>query len=262
MKINMLALLGSAMLCAFLSSAQSNPPNDNFSDRIALNGDFILFTGILQGATREQNEIAPPFLSNSATQTVWWTWTPTQAETAIIQVLFTQRFARGNDAIAVYSLDSVSNGQFIAGSPIDSRMPEIFFSFHAEPGTNYQIQLAGTNSTSFFLRLMASNAPSIIIEQPRDQTVTVGDSALFTVLAAGVPPFGYQWQFNGTNLPGETVAMLGLDNCSSNQTGLYTAVISNAFGAITSAPAFLMVTETDTRPLLGPSRVEVVLHSR
>jgi len=48
-------------------------------------------------------------------------------------------------------------------------------------------------------------APSITT-QPVSQSVTVGQTASFSVAAAGAAPLSYQWQKNGANIVGATSA--------------------------------------------------------
>ena len=88
----------------------------------------------------------------------------------------------------------------------------------------------------------AADVPLIVL-QPKNQTVPAGLSLDFTVSAAGSPPLHYQWFFNETNaLSGDTNSLLQLAQVQPWQTGAYCAVVSNAFGAVTSAPALLTVT--------------------
>jgi hypothetical protein len=101
-------VVGIILLRALLSSGQIvPPPNDNFSNRIVLAGTGLSFSGTLAGATVATNEITPPFLSSGVTQTVWWTWTPAQTSTAIIQVLTPSKDSPGNDGVAVYVLNNI-----------------------------------------------------------------------------------------------------------------------------------------------------------
>ena len=88
----------------------------------------------------------------------------------------------------------------------------------------------------------ASPAPRITT-QPTDQAVSVGQGAVFKVLASGAAPLRYQWQKNGSAIAGATgssyttpAATLG-DNGSS-----FTVVVSNAAGSVTSVAARLTVT--------------------
>src|SRR2546421_4782411 len=55
----------------------------------------------------------------------------------------------------------------------------------------------------------SSNPPPVapsIMTQPAGQTVTVGQTATFMVVATGTAPLSYQWQKNGTAISGATSA--------------------------------------------------------
>ncbi len=87
----------------------------------------------------------------------------------------------------------------------------------------------------------------VITSQPVGQNVGAGLTVTFTVGAGGSAPLTYQWRCNGTNLvnggnvSGATSATLELDNVQPPQTGIYTVVVSNAVGSVTSADALLTV---------------------
>ena len=83
-------------------------------------------------------------------------------------------------------------------------------------------------------------APAIVVP-PASQVVTSGVSVAMSAVVSGSAPFGYQWQFFGTNLPGATGLMLALTNVQAAQSGSYVLVVSNAAGIIASAPAVLTV---------------------
>ena len=51
----------------------------------------------------------------------------------------------------------------------------------------------------------------------------------------------YQWQFQGTDVPGATDATLVVDNVQPVQEGDYAVVVANAVGSITSDIAHLTV---------------------
>lgn len=244
-------VLGFAVAFGLISTGFSQPANDNYADRIVLTGTDISFSGTLTGATREEDpyEIVYPYAS-SATQTVWWEWTAPQSSTVVVEISGPSLDSYGNDALQVYALKNIYTGENIAGRLIDTRFPHNFFTFAAKAGTNYQIQLAGSDSASFTLRLIATNLP-YIVENPQTQTISTNDSAMFGVVATGLKPIGFQWQFNGTNLVGETAPMLALNHVLSNQSGLYQVIITNASGSITSQPARLFVSPGDAAPLLS-----------
>jgi len=83
-------------------------------------------------------------------------------------------------------------------------------------------------------------APSIVT-QPLSQTVNQGANVGFTVAAAGTAPLSYQWRRGGGDLSGANIDTLTLNSVQIHQAGDYTVVITNSFGAITSAVAALTV---------------------
>ena len=83
--------------------------------------------------------------------------------------------------------------------------------------------------------------PPIITRPPQDQIVRAGTNALFTVLAAGSSPISFQWQFHGTNVAGATNYILTIPNAQFAAAGTYQVIVTNAYGAVTSAPANLVL---------------------
>jgi hypothetical protein len=73
--------------------------------------------------------------------------------------------------------------------------------------------------------------------------------ASFSVVPTGQPPFTYQWNFNGSPLPGESEAELGFA-ASLAAAGDYTVTVRNEFSQFTSSPARLSVSRDSTAPRL------------
>jgi len=71
--------------------------------------------------------------------------------------------------------------------------------------------------------------------------VDEGEDVLFVAEASGQEPLSYQWQFNGTNLPGATSAALTIPSAQVSDSGEYSLVVTNALGLIHSRPARLTV---------------------
>jgi hypothetical protein len=116
--------------------------------------------------------------------------------------------------------------------------------------TNVQFSQSGNYAvlvTNAFGSILSSNAaltvqaPPFITSQPTNQTVVVGDTAIFNVTATGSSPLSYQWNFNGTNLDGATNASLSLTNVQLNQAGDYAVLVTNTYGSILSSNALLTV---------------------
>src|SRR2546429_123265 len=88
----------------------------------------------------------------------------------------------------------------------------------------------------------AATAPSITT-QPASQTVTVGQTATFTVVATGTAPLSYAWRKNGTAISGATAASYTTPaTTSSDNSAQFTVTVSNVAGNVTSNPATLTVT--------------------
>jgi len=84
-------------------------------------------------------------------------------------------------------------------------------------------------------------APSITT-QPADQTVTAGQTATFTVVAAGTTPLSYQWQKNGVNITGATSTSYTTPATTTSDSGAtFRTVVTNSAGNATSNTAALTV---------------------
>jgi endonuclease/exonuclease/phosphatase family metal-dependent hydrolase len=109
----------------------------------------------------------------------------------------------------------------------------------AQPSSGSSPGVAIDNLTVSFQS--AGSVPPVITKQPQTQAASVGGFALFSVAATGSPSPDYQWQFNGTNLPGANGTTLQLNNLTADQAGIYSVAVTNVAGAATSSPAFLFV---------------------
>ncbi len=80
-----------------------------------------------------------------------------------------------------------------------------------------------------------------ITAPPQDRIVATNANASFSVSVCGTPPFRYQWRFNDQDIPDATNATLNLLNVIPASAGLYSVVVSNPAGSVTSAGATLIV---------------------
>ncbi len=112
----------------------------------------------------------------------------------------------------------------------------------------------GGNVTSAAAILTVTAAP-IITGQPQSVTVSVGQTAAFTVVAQGTP--SYQWYFNGTAISGQTGSTLSLSNVTAASAGSYTVVATNSHGAATSSAAVLSISAAPSF-IVQPSSQSVV----
>jgi alpha-tubulin suppressor-like RCC1 family protein len=112
--------------------------------------------------------------------------------------------------------------------------------------TTYQVVVSNpdgsTNSSAVTLTVLD---PPTITAQPVNVMTNQGGTATFSVMANGTSPLSYQWQKNGSNLnnndnvSGANYSTLTLTSLTPWDAGIYTVVVSNAAGSVTSLYAVL-----------------------
>lgn len=81
-----------------------------------------------------------------------------------------------------------------------------------------------------------------ITTQPVNQTVTVGQTATFSVVASGTAPLSYQWQKNGSDVAAATSSSYTTPATTTADNGAnFNVVVSNSAGSTTSTAATLTV---------------------
>ena len=97
-------------------------------------------------------------------------------------------------------------------------------------------------SASATLTVNTSSAITITT-QPVSQSVTIGQTATFSVTAtSGAPPLSYQWQKNGTAIASATSSSYTTPATTILDGGeKFTVVVTDATGNVTSSPATLTV---------------------
>ena len=133
--------------------------------------------------------------------------------------------------------------------------------------TNVQLASTGTYLvivTNIVGSVTSSNAVLTVVSlpeitvQPTNQAMAVASTAALSVTAVGQVPLRYHWQFNGTNLvnggriSGATNATLTISNVQTTNSGIYTVIITNLVGSITSSNAVLLVTNIPPAITLQP----------
>ncbi len=121
---------------------------------------------------------------------------------------------------------------------------------NAQPEDNgaYRCVVTGTcgTATSNAATLTANPQPAIA-QHPQSQEECNGNTATFTVAAAGAGTLQYQWQkdtvnlSNGGDISGATAATLQIANAESADNGSYRCIVTDNCGATTSSAATLTV---------------------
>ncbi len=83
------------------------------------------------------------------------------------------------------------------------------------------------------LALMGQQPP-LVLPPVRQRRANIGGTVEFRANAICAQPMGYQWRFNGADIPGATDAVLILTDVQPSQAGSYSVAIANPYGSATS----------------------------
>jgi len=92
--------------------------------------------------------------------------------------------------------------------------------------------------------------PLAISQQPTNATVNPGDTAVFSVVAQGLPRPKYQWQLNSEDIPGARSSTLSVVNALTDDMGEYRVKVDNGFETLTSDVATLSLNATPEPPVV------------
>jgi hypothetical protein len=125
-------------------------------------------------------------------------------------------------------------------------------------GNRYRVIVSNSASsvTSAPALLTVNTAPAITT-QPVAQTVIVGQSASFSVVASGTPTLTYQWRKNGIPLNGETASTLTISNVAAGASGVISVTVTNGTGSATT-PAVLLTVNPVAPVLPGTGSVVAI----
>ncbi|MBI4658044.1 MAG: immunoglobulin domain-containing protein [Verrucomicrobia bacterium] len=99
----------------------------------------------------------------------------------------------------------------------------------------------GLTAASAFQVTVTPGEPPRIITPPQSQTVNVGATVTFSVVASGTGPLTYQWRKNDQNIPGATLVSYTIASAQNSDAGNYDVVVRNSAGSVTSQSATLTV---------------------
>jgi len=176
--------------------------------------------------------VAPTIVTQPANQTV------TAGQTATFSVA-----ASGSAPLAYQWL---KNGAAIAGATAASYTTPATTT--ADTGTVFAVTVSNAAGSVTSANATLTVNPSgtgmapTITTQPADRTVSVGQTATFTVVAAGTAPLAYQWRKNGTAIAGATATSYTTPAVASADSGAtFSVAVTNAAGSVTSRSALLTV---------------------
>ena len=201
--------------------------------------------------------------SNTATLTVTTTGAvaptiTTQPQSQTVTVGATATFTVVASGTAPLSYQWSKGGAAIAGATNASYTTPATVS--GDSGSTFSVKVSNVagsiTGNTVNVTVNATAVAPTITTQPLSQTVTVGATATFSVVATGTAPLSYQWSKGGTAIAGATNASYTTPATVSGDNGsTFTVKVSNSAGSQTSNAATLTV-----NPLSGPGAPIVFQH--
>ena len=188
--------------------------------------------------------------SNGATKTV----APTIAAQPSSQVVTagqTATFSVAANGTAPFSYQWLKNNANIGGATAASYTTPATIA--GDSGARFDVVVSNSaGSATSAMATLTVNAATVapaITTQPANQSVTVGQTATFSVMATGTAPLSYQWQKNSANISGATSASYTTPATASGDNGAkFDVIVSNAAGSQTSTGATLTVNAAAVAP--------------
>ena len=131
-----------------------------------------------------------------------------------------------------------------------------------DTGTQYSVVVGNSAdkvaSSKATLTVTAAAVAPAITTQPANQSVTEGQTATFSVTATGTAPLTYQWKKDGTAISGATSSTYTTPATSSaDNAAVFTVVVTNGTGSVTSSNATLTVTAAPPAISVQPAALTI-----
>jgi hypothetical protein len=95
-------------------------------------------------------------------------------------------------------------------------------------------------SEEVLLTVSEPGSPLISV-QPSVTTAVEGQTVSLSIVASGAAPLSYQWRKDAVAIPGATSSTLTLVGVSASNSGIYSVIVANGKGSVTSSEARLTV---------------------
>jgi hypothetical protein len=178
--------------------------NDNFADRIVLQGTALIFHGSNFFASKEPNE--PQHAEENGGSSVWWTWTPPVGGRATIST-------HGSDfdtLLAIYTGTGLTNLSLVASNDdVSTNDLTSLVTFTAMAKTPYQIAVDGFQGDTGVIQLNIGMGDVVWLAPPE---LLLNQGVKLTL--TGSPGYSYAFEFSSDLLQWTSLGTL------SNRNGL------------------------------------------
>jgi len=223
---------------------------------LAGNTAYVGFTGGTGGLTATQDILTWTYTSNLAAPSI--TTQPANQTVVIGQAATFSVVASGTAPLTYQWMENTGSGfNNISGANSSSYTTPPATS--TDNGTAFEVLVTnaeGSVTSNSATLTVTSPLPPTITTQPPNQTVIIGQTATFSVVASGTAPLTYQWMENPgsgfNNISGATSSSYTTPPAMSTDNGTaFEVVVSNAEGSVTSNAAALTVNAAVAQPSYG-----------
>ncbi|GCE11977.1 sugar-binding protein [Tengunoibacter tsumagoiensis] len=156
-----------------------------------------------------------------------------------------------NHTMTVVLINSGTSDKTMSLSFQGQNIPSSFTAYRTS--ANEQVVNAGTVSGSVMLPASSittltgsfsgndAQQAASILTQPQSQTVSAGQVVTLSVQAGGTPPFTYQWQRNGIDIPNAVGPQYTFSSTSADNGAQFTVTVKNGLGQATSQAATITI---------------------
>lgn len=216
--------------------------NDHFTNAIPLTGNTGTATGSNLGATRQTGE--PSHAATTSTNSIWYTWTATNTTSLTFDTIG----STFDTLLAIYTGNTVNALTPIVSDHASAGSGASRVLLHATNGLTYRLAVDGSiGSTGTVTLNWSANAPPVILTPPAATNAYEGATISFNVTLSGSAPMTFQWRRDGlpisdnSYITGSTTPTLYLSKILTFDSALYSVIVTNSFGSITSSSAALIV---------------------
>lgn len=141
-------------------------------------------------------------------------------------------------------------------SRVTSPSLDLYPRTEAESGGAYRLVASnewGMVTSSVCTVSIVPSKPFVHPQTPYDSLIAVGEYYSVSASVYGTPPFGYQWHKSGNLIPGATMNYYSFNSAALADTGGYSVVVTNTYGAHTSRVAQVIVSTDPPHIVYGPN---------